>query len=931
MATWFSASNLTPADPNSLQEVVPFEGAYTDLVTGDKCLVTVNGENTRIYIYDETSTESEDFFLTVVIPTANATGTGAWVEKRITGIMSAFQGTMANEFDLTVSEAGGVVSADFEASGGIPGLGIFNNQFVTVPVQSVTLTAGSDASPTPNYVHILGSDPTNLAVSTSNWPTAFHIKVAFLLVPSAAYVASAGPYINQNWNDGNHVGEEGHIRHIGEAIRLTMQGATWHSGVAANGATDGYITIDAGDTPDSVYFLSTAGVAYQMHQHTIPAIDTSGTDDIHVVNSSVAAYNSIQDISDEVADSTGGSLNNKYYNVVIAGVCNKTGEYSPLLMNMPSGSYNTATGAINDTSGYDVYDLPHEFVQDSCTAFLICRITFRNQGGNLTVQNTTDLRGRTPGTASGSVIASDVEFPDNQFRIFDEADDTREIAFSADGITTGNTRTITMPDADTTLLTQTEVTDLTDGGNTDLHQHDTLNESAGGLVSLSAVTDGILVRDTNGTDSNVILTSDGGSYLANYKATSTYAAMQLYVSGFENAIIARHNGAVELYYDNTAVAKTIISGTDSGLSVYDSDSQYGQLLKVNTGMLLLYNREVSGHVTLAGTDSGSAYSAVLVGDPDDAIQLFYNGLRALATTAVGIDVFDTSGGEANIIYKTSGGAKMATLLANTTYALLTLGTSAENALKATLNGAVELYYNDAVALKTAADGVDVLSGTNDDPVISLYEDDGSTLVGTFRSNGASDLYITSERNGGDVWIYGKDETGTAMWAGIDVSSPAFRPSPDSTVNLGNSSYCWLNIYGDAGVTSCSDEKYKKDVQQTTLGLQFIDDLVPVAFKFRTDGLRPKNHHRFYQGMLANEVEAVLQDHGHTYADFAGLTEDFDDEGNRWLGLKYEQFIGPLIKATQQLHSKVKTQRQRIIELETQMTAVLARLDVLETT
>ena len=227
-------------------------------------------------------------------------------------------------------------------------------------------------------------------------------------------------------------GEEGHIRHLGEAIRLTMGGATWHSGVAGNGVTSGYIS----DVGGAIYFLSTSGVAYQMHQHTLSAKDTNPAGlntDIHIVNSTTAAYRSVHDISDETNDSTGSPLNNKYYNVVIAGVCNKTGEYSPLLMNMPSGSYNTATSATNDVNGYDVYDLPHAFVQDSCTAFLICRITFKNAGGALTVVQTTDLRGRTPGTASGSVIASDVEFPDNQFRIFDEANDTREIAFSADG------------------------------------------------------------------------------------------------------------------------------------------------------------------------------------------------------------------------------------------------------------------------------------------------------------------------------------------------------------------------------------------------------------------------------------------------------------------------------------------------------------------
>jgi hypothetical protein len=46
-----------------------------------------------------------------------------------------------------------------------------------------------------------------------------------------------------------------------------------------------------------------------------------------------------------------------------------------------------------------------------------------------------------------------VEFADDTFRIQDNTDATKEIAFEASGITTGNTRTITMPDEDVSLLT----------------------------------------------------------------------------------------------------------------------------------------------------------------------------------------------------------------------------------------------------------------------------------------------------------------------------------------------------------------------------------------------------------------------------------------------------------------------------------------------
>ena len=48
-------------------------------------------------------------------------------------------------------------------------------------------------------------------------------------------------------------------------------------------------------------------------------------------------------------------------------------------------------------------------------------------------------------------VIGDVEFRDTEWRIFDDIDNTKKIAFQASGITTATTRTITMPDADVDL------------------------------------------------------------------------------------------------------------------------------------------------------------------------------------------------------------------------------------------------------------------------------------------------------------------------------------------------------------------------------------------------------------------------------------------------------------------------------------------------
>jgi hypothetical protein len=321
---------------------------------------------------------------------------------------SFFNGSFVESFDALVTSNGTVITMSLEKSG----TGDLTMRFsdgdtvldCTDPVQTIALTVGTDTVPQANYIYIPQSTKV-LTKSTATWPVTEHIKVGYFLVQSATKVQADGALINQNWND-HRTGtdNQGHMTHMAETIRLTMGGASWHSGV--DGATSGnYVSIVTNvGTPDNVYFTTTAGVSYQMHRHTIPAVDTSGTDDIHVVNWNGTPYNEIQDIADIVADSLGVSLTNRYYNLVFWGVANKSGEYSPVMCNLPTGSYSVLSAALNDSSGYDVTSIPREFVHESTTAFLICRLTFTQSaasGGTWTLEGTKDLRGIPAGASAG--------------------------------------------------------------------------------------------------------------------------------------------------------------------------------------------------------------------------------------------------------------------------------------------------------------------------------------------------------------------------------------------------------------------------------------------------------------------------------------------------------------------------------------------------
>ena len=150
---------------------------------------------------------------------------------------------------------------------------------------------------------------------------------------------------------------------------------------------------------------------------------------------------------------------------------------------------------------------------------------------------------------------------------------------------------------------------------------------------------------------------------------------------------------------------------------------------------------------------------------------------------------------------------------------------------------------------------------------------------------------------------------------------------DDQVQLGNSSTTTY-VYGSVA-NRASDIRDKADVQDTNLGLNFISALRPRMYRwdYREDYRTPRPENatpeefeawkeanrlknlkhdgthkrvRFHQGLIAQEVKAVMDQMG---VDFAGF-QDFKIKGGEdRLTLAYEEFIPPLIKAIQELKAE----------------------------
>jgi hypothetical protein len=149
-------------------------------------------------------------------------------------------------------------------------------------------------------------------------------------------------------------------------------------------------------------------------------------------------------------------------------------------------------------------------------------------------------------------------------------------------------------------------------------------------------------------------------------------------------------------------------------------------------------------------------------------------------------------------------------------------------------------------------------------------------------------------------------------SGVYIGSNTI-PTIDNSYNFGNGTNRWKAIYAANGTIQTSDARQKTNIIPSPLGLEFITTLNPVSYNFiigsneiekDQDGnitaVIPVSGKRTHFGLLAQEVQQVIPQG----IDFGGwILTDLNDP-NSYQGLRYEEFIAPMIKSIQELSSIV---------------------------
>jgi|GEM_PF-3319286 len=151
------------------------------------------------------------------------------------------------------------------------------------------------------------------------------------------------------------------------------------------------------------------------------------------------------------------------------------------------------------------------------------------------------------------------------------------------------------------------------------------------------------------------------------------------------------------------------------------------------------------------------------------------------------------------------------------------------------------------------------------------------------------------------------------------STVRIQPDVDNNAYLGLINRRYIAVYAVNGSIQTSDIREKTEIKTIKLGLDFINDLNPVSYKWkdckRLQGYENIKDERNHQGLIAQEFAETLEKHGINKNEFGGLdiqkTEKYDD----FHGMTYSQLIAPMIKAIQEQQTIIEDLKSRIETLE----------------
>ena len=152
--------------------------------------------------------------------------------------------------------------------------------------------------------------------------------------------------------------------------------------------------------------------------------------------------------------------------------------------------------------------------------------------------------------------------------------------------------------------------------------------------------------------------------------------------------------------------------------------------------------------------------------------------------------------------------------------------------------------------------------------------------------------------------------------------------------FGVSNYRWTEVWAIDSTINTSDRRFKTQIEDINIGLNFINDLRPVSYMRIASYMEevldengneirdPVTHipevrigapgKRKHLGLIAQEVKEAIDKNNIDPKDFGPwiLTDIENPDSDQ--ALRYEEFISPMIKAIQELSAKVAVLESKMV-------------------
>lgn len=156
--------------------------------------------------------------------------------------------------------------------------------------------------------------------------------------------------------------------------------------------------------------------------------------------------------------------------------------------------------------------------------------------------------------------------------------------------------------------------------------------------------------------------------------------------------------------------------------------------------------------------------------------------------------------------------------------------------------------------------------------------------------------ITGEKIVGNTSLNFYVDNGSGVNLGMILQSvylilnKSIIPGTTATYDLGSSPNKWKDIWATNPVIQTSDLREKKEIEDSDLSLEFLNKLRPVSYRWK------KGDNGKHYGFIAQEVIKTLD--GKEFAVIRGNEKDH-------YGIAYNELIAPMVKAIQELNSRIK--------------------------